>query len=335
MKLPDRDDHRAARRAALKALACGAAAGLSGTAWAQTAGKWVAAAPIRMTVPYAAGGGTDVLARLVSSQIGNALGQPIVVENRPGVNGILGTNLVYGAHPDGQTLLFAAADFISIAPHVYKNAVKFDPAQFVPVALIAKMGFVLASRADNSAKDLDEVIARARAKEITYAHWGPGSTSQMAMELLRSRVPGFQALPVPYGGAAPVLNAVMAGDVEYGFVPTPLAMASQSKLKLYAIASPQRFAGIKDVPTLAEKGYAVDADTWFGVLAPPRTPAAAVEALRAQMVAAAADPRVSARMAEMGYTATHIAPENFGAFIQTEYARWGGVVRAAHIQAVD
>jgi tripartite-type tricarboxylate transporter receptor subunit TctC len=335
MNFPHHGVDRAGRRAALKTLACSAAAGLSGASWAQTGGKWVASGPIKMTVPYAAGGGTDVLARLVSSQIGNALGQPIVIENRPGVNGILGTNLVYGAHPDGQNLLFAAADFISIAPHVYRNAVKFDPAQFVPVALIAKMGFVLASRADNTAKDLEEVIARARVKEITYAHWGPGSTSQMAMELLRSRVPGIKALPIPYGGAAPVLNAVMAGDVEYGFVPTPLAMASQSKLKLYAIASPQRFAGIKDVPTLAEHGYVVDADTWFGVLAPPRTPAAAVEAIRAQMVAAAADPRISARMAELGYTATNVPPESFGAFIQTEYARWGSVVRAAHIQAVD
>lgn len=335
MNIPDHGALRATRRAALKAMALGAAAGLSGAAGAQTAAKWVPAGPVKMTVPYAAGGGTDVLARLVSSQVGNALGQPIVIENRPGVNGILGTNLVYGAHPDGQTLLFAAADFISIAPHVYRNAVKFDPARFAPVALIAKMGFVLASRADNSAKNLQEVIARARAKEVTYAHWGPGSTSQMAMELLRSKAPGFRALPVPYGGAAPVLNAVMAGDVEYGFVPTPLAMASQSKLKLYAIASPQRFAGIKDVPTLAEKGYAVDADTWFGVLAPPKTPAAVVEALRAQLVVAAADPRVGARMAEMGYTATHIAPEDFGAFIQSEYARWGSVVRAANIQSVD
>ncbi len=323
------------RRAALNTIAAAAACGSWGAALAQAPAKWSPTAPVKMTVPYAAGGGTDVLARLVSSQIGNALGQPIVIENRPGVNGILGTNLVYGAPADGHALLFAAADFISIAPHVYRNAVKFEPTQFTPVALIAKMGFVLASRADNSARDLAEVIERAKAREITYAHWGPGSTSQMAMELLRSRLPGMKALPVPYGGAAPVLNAVMAGDVEYGFIPTPLAMAGQSKLKLYAIASPQRFAGLKDVPTLAEKGYAVDADTWFGVLAPPRTPANVVEAIRAQVVKAAADPRVQARMAEMGYTATTVAPENFAAFIGSEYDRWGAVVRAANIQSVD
>lgn len=321
------------RRAVLAALGAGTAAGLPGMLRAQA--RWTPSAAVKMVVPYAAGGGTDVLARLISTQIGNALGQAIIIENKPGVNGILGTNHVYSSPADGQTLLFAAADFISIAPHVYRKVVRFEPTQFAPVALIAKMGFVLASRADNDARDLSEVIERAKAKEVTYAHWGPGSTSQMAMELLRSKVPAMKLLPVPYAGAAPVLNAVMAGDVQYGFIPTPLAMASQSKLKLYAIASPQRFAGIKDVPTLAEKGYAVDADTWFGVLAPPKTPAHIVETIQARVVAASRDAQVRGRMAEMGYTATTVAPRDFGAFIKSEYDRWGAVVRAANIRAED
>jgi tripartite-type tricarboxylate transporter receptor subunit TctC len=320
------------RRTVLAALGTGAA-GLPGLSYAQ--GKWEPSSPIKLVVPYAAGGGTDVLARLISTQIGSALGQPLVIDNKPGVNGILGTNFVYGAPADGQTLLFAAADFISVAPHVYRKVVKFEPTSFAPVALIAKMGFVLASRADNDARDLADVIERAKAKEVTYAHWGPGSTSQMAMELLKSKVPSMKLLPVPYAGAAPVLNAVMAGDVQYGFIPTPLAIASQSKLKLYAIASPARFAGIKDVPTLAEKGYAVDADTWFGVLAPPKTPQNVVEAVQAQVVKASQDPQVRARMAEMGYTATSVAPRDFGGFIKSEYDRWGAVVRAANIRAEE
>lgn len=297
--------------------------------------RWTPPSPIKLIVPYAPGGGTDVLARIIAMQIGSALGQPIIVENRPGANGILGANLVHGAAPDGQTLLFAAADFISVAPHVYRKVVKYEPTDFSPIALIAKMGFVLASRQDNDAKELADVIIQARAKEITYAHWGPGSTSQMAMELLRSRAPGMKALPVPYPGAAPVMNAVMAGNVQYGFIPTPLAIASQSKLKLYAIASPQRFPAIKDIPTLTEKGYAVDADTWFGVLAPPKMPQGIVDTIRAEVVKASHDPQVRARMAEMGYTGTNLEPQNFGGFIKSEYERWGSVVRDANIRVDD
>ena len=322
--------HGITRRTLLAALGAGAA-GATGLAHAQAG--WKPASAVKLVVPYAAGGGTDVLARIISSTIGDGLGQAIVVENRPGVNGILGTNLVYGAPADGQTLLFAAADFISVAPHVYPKVVKFEPTGFAPVALIAKMGFVLASRTDSPTKDLEEVIARARSKEVTYAHWGPGSTSQMAMELLRSKVPGTKMLPVPYGGAAPVMNAVMAGDVDYGFIPTPLAIGAQNKLRLYAIASPARFPALNGVPTLKEKGYDVDADTWFGVLAPPKTPASVVDAVRAQVVKAAQSPQVLARMADMGYTPTTVAPTEFGGFIKSEYERWGAVVRAANIRA--
>lgn len=328
----DFQNHLLTRRSMLAVLGANAA-GLPGLLYAQP--TWTPSAPVKMVVPYSAGGGTDVLARLISTQIGNGLGQAIVIDNKPGANGILGTNYVYAAPADGQTLLFAAADFISVAPHVYKKVVKFQPDSFAPVALIAKMGFVLASNADNDAKDLAEVIEQAKAKEVTYAHWGPGSTSQMAMELLKSKVPSMKLLAVPYGGAAPVLNAVMAGDVQYGFIPTPLAIASRSKLKLYALASPQRFAGIKDVPTLAEKGYAVDADTWFGVLAPPKTPQNVIETLQAQVVKAAADPSLHARMAERGYTATNVAPKDFGHFIKSEYERWGTVVRSANIRVED
>lgn len=321
--------HALTRRTVLAGLGAGLAS-LGGLAHAQQ--KWTPASPVKLVVPYAAGGGTDVLARLISSAIGDQLGNAIVVENRPGVNGILGTNHVYAAEPNGQTLLFAAADFISVAPHVYRKVVKFEPTGFSPVALIAKMGFVLASRPDSPTRTLADVIERAKVKEVTYAHWGPGSTSQMAMELLRSKVPGTKMLPVPYAGAAPVLNAVMAGDVDYGFIPTPLAIASQSKLRLYAIASPARFPALPDVPTLAEKGYDVDADTWFGVLAPPKTPQHIVDAVRAQVVEASRDPKVRARMADLGYTATAVRPEDFGAFIKSEYDRWGGVVRGAGIQ---
>jgi len=317
------------RRLAALAIACAALGG-----FAARAGGFPDKA-IRLVVPYAPGGGTDVLARLVATQIGSTLGQPLIVENRPGVNGILGANYVYAAPANGTTLLFAAADFISVSPHIYKKAVRYDPDGFQPVALVAKMGFVMAARPASETKDVADFVARARAREVTYAHWGPGSMAQMGMELLRSRAEGTKALPVPYAGAAPVMSAVMAGDVEYGFVPTPLAVASRSKLKLFALGSPERFAGLPDVPTLKELGYAVDADTWFGILAPPGTPAAVVEALQAQVEKVVRDPAARARMTDIGYTPSNVAPRDFGAFVKSENARWGAVVRAARIQVEE
>lgn len=293
---------------------------------------WVPSGPIKLVVPYAPGGGTDVLARLVAEQIGSSLGQPLFVENKPGVNGILGANFVYAAPADGLTLLFAAADFISVSPHIFKKVVKFDPNRFTPISLVAKMGFVLASKEGNPQKSVAEVVSLARAREITYGHWGPGSMAQMGMELLRSKVDGTKALPVPYGGAAPVLGAVMAGDVEFGFIPTPLAMASRTKLKLYALGSAERFPALGDVPTLKELGYAVDADTWFGVLAPPNTSQAVIDALQARVDKVVQDPSVRKRMAEIGYVPSTINPKAFGAFMQAESARWGEVVKAANIK---
>ncbi|VTU34442.1 Argininosuccinate lyase [Variovorax sp. PBS-H4] len=292
---------------------------------------WTPPGTVHLVVPYAPGGGTDVLARMVANQIGSSLGQPLIVENRPGVNGILGANYVFAAPPNGTTLLFAAADFISVSPHIYKKVIKFDPNGFKPVALVGKMGFVLASRSSNEVKNVAEFITQAKSREISYAHWGPGSMAQMGMELLRTKVEGTKALPVPYAGAAPVMAAVMAGDVEYGFVPTPLAMGSRSKIKLLASGSPERFAGLSDVPTLAELGYKVDADTWFGVLAPPNTPQPVIDALQAQVDKVVKDPAFRARLAEIGYTPSNIEPAAFGAFVHAENTRWGAVVKAANI----
>lgn len=314
------------RPLAVLALACFASLSFAATP------TWTPPGTVKLIVPYAPGGGTDVLARIVATQIGNSLGQPIIVENRPGVNGILGANYVYGATGNGTTLLFAAADFISVAPHIYKKVVKYDPNGFKPIALVAKMGFVLSSKENSDTKNVADFISRAQAKEVTYGHWGPGSMAQMGMELLRTKVSGTKALPVPYGGAAPVMAAVMAGDVEYGFIPTPLAVASGTKLKLFAIGSPERFATISEVPTLKELGYAVDADTWFGVLAPPDTPQAIIEVLQAQVNKVVKDPATRARMANIGYTPSTIEPREFAAFVQAENIRWGAVVKAANIK---
>nr|WP_315595211.1 tripartite tricarboxylate transporter substrate binding protein [uncultured Cupriavidus sp.] len=296
---------------------------------------WTPSKPIRLVVPYAPGGGTDVLARLVVAGIGSDLGQPIVVENRPGANGVIGANVVYAAPADGYTLLFAAADFISVAPHIHKKVVQFQPNGFRPVAPVAKMGFVLASRADADTKTVQDIVNKAKSSSLSYGHWGPGSMAQMGMELLKTKAHIDNLLEVPFGGASPVMTAVMGGQVDYAFIPTPLAVANRTKLRLYALASPERFPSIKDIPTLTEVGYPVDADTWFGVLAPPNTPQAVVDAIQAQVVRATSKPEFRARLADMGYTPITVDPKRFGEFVQSENQRWGAAVKTARIKIED
>ncbi|AOY94694.1 hypothetical protein BKK79_22600 [Cupriavidus sp. USMAA2-4] len=298
-------------------------------------GGWTPGRPIRLIVPYAPGGGTDVLARLVVAGIENGLGQPLIVENRPGANGVIGANLVYRAPPDGYTLLFAAADFISVAPYIHPKVVQFQPNNFRPVAPVAKMGFVLAGRPDAETRTVQDIVAKAKNGPVSYGHWGPGSMAQMGMEILKTKAHIGTMLEVPFGGAAPVMTAVMGGQVDYAFIPTPLAVANKTKLRLYALGSPERFPSIKDIPTLAESGYAVDADTWFGILAPPGTPQAVVDAIQAQVARVTGQADFRARLADMGYTPITIDPRKFGEFVQAENQRWGAAVKAARIRVEE
>lgn len=320
-------------RVAATVFAITSAIGGAQSVYAQPA--WIPAKPIRLVVPYAAGGGTDVLARVVVAGIGDGLGQPIVVENRPGANGVIGANAVYGSPPDGYTLLFAAADFISVAPYIHKKVVKFQPNGFRPVAPVAKMGFVLAGRPDADTKTVQDIVAKAKTSSLSYGHWGPGSMAQMGMELLKTKAHIDNMLEVPFGGAAPVMTAVMGGQVDYAFIPTPLAVANRTKLRLYALGSPERFPSIKDIPTLTECGYAVDADTWFGVLAPPDTPQAVVHAIQTQVTRVTSRTEFRSRIADMGYTPITIDPKKFGEFVQAENQRWSSAVKAARIRVEE
>jgi tripartite-type tricarboxylate transporter receptor subunit TctC len=156
--------------------------------------------------------------------------------------------------------------------------------------------------------------------------------AQMGMELLKSKASIPSMLQVPYGGAGPVLAALLGGQVDFAFIPTPLAVANRSKLTYYALGSPERFPSIKDVPTLTEQGYAIDADTWFGVLAPPNTPQAVIDTIAAKVSKVTNDPAVKARFAELGYTPFYGDPRKFASFVESENSRWGAIVSAANIK---
>lgn len=309
-------------------------------AQSQAATQWKPTKTVRVIVPYAAGGGTDVLARLIFSQVASNTGHAFVVENKPGGNGLIGANFAYEAAPDGYVLLFGAADNISVAPHIYKKTTKFDQNNFTAVAPVAKMGFVLATKGDNSTKTLAEIIAKAKAapadKPYSYGHWGAGSMAQMGMELIKAQAQVTSGLQeVPYAGAAPVLNALMGGHIAYGFIANPQAIANKDTLILYGIGSDDRFPSLPNVPTLKELGFKVNNDTWFGVLAPPKTPANIVKVLGDEINAVTKDPKILARMTEMGYTPFKDDPSNFANFVKSENARWGEVVKMVNIHVEE
>jgi len=304
---------------------------LSFAAPAAAQGPWTPTKPVRLVVPYPAGGGTDIAARLVAAGMGNSLGQPVVVENKPGANGVISADYVYAAAPDAGTLLFGSADVISISPFTYPK-IQFQPNGFMPVSPIAKIGVVLVGRADIDAKTLPELVANAKKKEYSYAHWGPGSNGRIGMEIFQSQAGSQKMLGVSYLGTAPALVALISGQIDLMLVPTPLVIANRQRLVVYGIASPTRFAGLKDVPTLAEQGYPVDANIWFGVLAPPKTPQPAIEALRAQMTRVVRDPAAQARMIELGLEPDLSDPGRFAEFVLSENNRWGAVIKAAGIK---
>lgn len=312
---------------ALLGLACAAA-----TPVAQ-AQAWQPPAAIKVVVPYPPGGGTDVVARLMSATVGHAFGQPMVIDNRPGANGVIGANIAYGASADGLTLLFGVSDIISTTPHVNPKAVTFNADRFSAVAPVATGGYVLVARKANANADLAALVAAARPKDspYTYAHWGPGSMSQMAMEMLKLKA-GMTVLPVPYPGSAAVLQAVLSGQVDYAFVPPGLAQANAEALRMYAVSSEARIPLVKDVPTLAEKGFGIKAETWYGVVAPPATPQNVVAALNAGINKAITTPAFAARLVELGYTPMNASPDQFGAYIRTENRQWGELVKAANLK---
>lgn len=327
---PKTQDPCAGRRRLLQALAlagCGAPAVRALAADA----AWRPDKPVRLVVPYPAGGGTDIAARLLASGIGGGLGQPIVVENRPGANGIIAADHVYASPPDGSTLLFGSGDVVSINPNTYAK-VGFKPEGFVAVAPVSMIGVVLCGRSDGPARTLAELVAEVRRRELSYAHWGAGSNGRIGIEIFQTQTGAKPLLGVPYQGTAPALLGLLSGQVDLMLVPTPLVLANRAKLAVYGVASPVRYPALKDVPTLAEQGFDVDANIWFGVLAPPGTPAAAVDVLRSRIVQVVRDPAAQQKMSENGFLPDLSDPALFGQFVRAEHARWGAVVRAAGIR---
>ena len=292
--------------------------------------------PLRIMVGASAGGGTDILARLLAEKMGPALKQTITVENRPGASNTIAAELTAKAAPDGATLLLATNTGQAVAPHLLK--LKFDPLKDLqPIGLVAVVPNVLVVAATSPYKNVKELLAamQARPGALNYASSGIGSTQHIVGEAfnLSTRT---KATHVPYKGSAQAHLDILGGQVEMMFDTTSSAMGQikGGKFRPLAITTPQRSAELPDVPTLAEAGVAgVDIQTWYAMYVTAGTPRAVVDRLAAELTAALKQPDVQARIKGLGGEIQLMSPEQFGEMNKAEFERYGKLVRDANIKA--
>lgn len=292
--------------------------------------------PIRLLVPYPPGGITDVLTRSLAELMRKELGQPVIVENRPGANTAVAAQALAQSPADGYTVMMAAAATVVMNPLLYAK-LAYDPVRdFTPVARIAETPLVLVVRSDSPARTLADLIASAKAKPAgaSFASTGMGSTLHLAGELLQLET-GTQMLHVPYKGSAPALNGVLGGETQFMIdsVGSSIPLIKGGKLRGVAVTSANRLPALPDVPTVAESGVpGFDVSTWFGLLVPRQTPAAVVNRLNAAVAVAVRDPAFRTQFEAVGLIVpAPIDPATFARFIQAETAKWGPLIKAKNI----
>jgi tripartite-type tricarboxylate transporter receptor subunit TctC len=287
--------------------------------------------PVRVVVPYAAGGPTDIMARMVGQHLAERLGQPFVVENRTGAGGNIGTEYVARAAPDGQTLLvITAAQTINVT--LYRNVNYSVERDFAPVALLVRAPLLLVANAGSPARSVADMLALARSRpgDVAYASASVGASPHLAMELLQQRS-GARMLHVPYRGAAPAMAAVLAGDVPFMLdsMLTGLQAMRAGRIRALAVSSLQRTELAPEVPAIAEtpglEGF--EAYTWYGLSAPAGTPSAVLQRLNTEVDAILKLPEVHRRVLDLGGEPGDMSTEAFGAFLRSETAQWGEIVR--------
>lgn len=295
------------------------------------------ARPIRVVVPFAAGGGADFVARSLAPRLGEALGQPILVENRPGANGALGSDLVAKAAPDGYTLLLGAAGTLVVAPHLGAN-MPFDPLKdLAPVSLAAVSPFVVTLHPTVPANSIRELIALAKASpgRINYGTSGTGGAPQLATELFKS-MSGANFTHVPYKGLGPALTDLIGGQIQVVFADLGLVKGhiAAGKLKGLAVTGASRSPAMPELPTVAEAGVpGYSGGTWQGLLAPAGTPGDIVGRLSAETRKALATADVGAAFGSQGIEPSGNTPGAFAAFMSEESAKWGKLIRETGIKA--
>jgi len=299
--------------------------------------RWAhSARPIRIIVPFTPGGSTDILARAIAPKLASALGQTVVVDNKPGAGGSLGAAEAAKAEPDGNTLLMGHIGTLAVNVSMYPK-LPYDPLKsFVPVASVARVPNVLVVGAASPVRSLQGLVDAARAQpgRLTFSSGGNGSAAHITFEALKLRTRVFM-VHIPYRGTAPSVTDVIAGQVDCTFTGAPAVIphVRSGRLRALAVSSPRRLAALPDVPTVAESGYpGFEADQWYGVVAPALTAQAVVTRLNAEINKALALPDVAQQLAIEGATPMPASPQAFGDLIRREIPRWAEVVKAGNVR---
>jgi len=291
--------------------------------------------PIRIIVPYPAGGSADLLPRIFAEKLNAKWGQPVLVENRPGAGGNVGAEFAYKAEPDGYTLFATAPGPLVVNQNLFRK-LAFDPAQFVPVSVMAAIPNVFLVNPNVPAKNVDELIAYAKANpgKLNYGSQGNGTTSHLTAELFKSTAGGLNITHVPYKGSAPAMAALLGGEIDLMFdnLGVTLQHVRSGKLRALAVGSEKRVASLPDVRTMSEILSGFSSVAWFGIVAPPKTPATIAEKLSAAVAEAIRQPDVAKRLATMSAEPVGSTPAEMAAFMKRDGERWKGVIESAQVK---
>jgi tripartite-type tricarboxylate transporter receptor subunit TctC len=293
--------------------------------------------PIVLVVPFAPGGTSELISRLVAQKLSERLGQQVIVENRPGAAGNIAMEQVARAAPDGYTLILGHIGTLAVNPAMFPKLPYDAIKDFAPVSLIAAVPNIVTVNPAVPAKNLKEFLELARAKpgSINYGSAGNGSAGHLAMEHLK-RIAKVDMVHVPYKGTGPMLTDLLAGQTQATFTgSSPLIPhIATGKLRALAVGSAKRIPSLPDVPTVAESGFAgFETSQWYGIIAPAKTPPAVIQKLSAEIAQVMKQPEVIARLSGDGTVMIGSTPKEFAVYIDKEMKRWGEVVRAANIKA--
>jgi tripartite-type tricarboxylate transporter receptor subunit TctC len=321
----------------MRLLHCIAATLIAAPLWVSPVGaqSWPTK-PIRVMVPFPPGGSTDIVARIVASKLEKPLGQALVIENRGGAGGTIGAAVGAKAAPDGYFLTFGSTSTHAVAPSVYQK-LEYDPVKdFAPISLVAVTPYLLAVNPKVEAKSVKELVELMKSQpgKMNYASAGVGSTTHLAMEMLKN-VSNTYALHIPYNGNGPAGTALVAGQVEilFGSLPALLPMAKSGRVRPLAVGTPKRSPSLPDVPTVAESGYAgFDASLWLAFFAPAGTPQAIIDRLHREIVASVKDPETAAALDKAGAEPITSTPAELSAMIKDGVGKYAKVVKAAGVK---
>jgi tripartite-type tricarboxylate transporter receptor subunit TctC len=293
--------------------------------------------PIRIVVPFAAGGGTDIVARTVGTKLGEVLGQPVVVDNRAGAGGTIGTELAAKSVGDGYTLLMGSNGPLAINPNLYAK-LPYDPLKdFVPVVLVTTFPFVMVVHPSLPVKSVKDLVALAKARpgQLNYASPGSGSTNHLSAELLKIMA-GINLVHVPYKGVVPASTDLISGQVQMltGDLNTLMPHVRSGRARALAVTSSKRSSLAPELPTVSESGVpGYEVSGWFGVLAPAGTPQGVIRRLNEEIVKGLAGSDMRQRLAGLGGEVAGGTPEHFTAHLRAEIAKWGKLIRAIGLKA--